>query len=46
MEEPMDTEFVYNKGLDKGPTSVVLGPKVLATIYYQFCPPEVSMYQQ
>ncbi|WMV18399.1 hypothetical protein MTR67_011784 [Solanum verrucosum] len=40
VETPMDTEFVYNNGLDKGPTSVVLGPKVLATIYYQFSPPE------
>lgn len=41
----MDTEFVYNNGLDKAPTSLVLGPKDLATIFYQYSPPEVSMYQ-
>ncbi|XP_049394785.1 methyl jasmonate esterase 1-like [Solanum stenotomum] len=40
VEAPMDTEFVYNNGLDKGPTSLVLGPKDLATIFYQFSPPE------
>ncbi|NP_001233813.1 methylesterase [Solanum lycopersicum] len=40
VESHMDTEFVYNNGQDKAPTSLVLGPEVLATNFYQLSPPE------
>lgn len=40
VESHMDTEFVFNNGQEKGPTSILLGPKVLAANFYQLSPPE------
>nr|ABY59789.1 methyl jasmonate esterase [Nicotiana attenuata] len=40
VESHMDTEFVYSNGQEKGPTSLLLGPKVLATNFYQLSPAE------
>ncbi|XP_055828523.1 methyl jasmonate esterase 1-like [Solanum dulcamara] len=40
VESHMDTEFVYNNGQEKGPTSLLFGPKVLATNFYQLSPAE------
>ncbi|XP_059283219.1 methyl jasmonate esterase 1-like isoform X1 [Lycium ferocissimum] len=42
VESHMGTEYVYNNGQEKGPTSLLLGPKVLATNFYQLSPPEDS----
>ncbi|XP_057770038.1 methyl jasmonate esterase 1-like [Salvia miltiorrhiza] len=40
MDSYMDSLFYFNNGNDKPPTSMMLGPKLLATQLYQHSPPE------
>lgn len=39
-ESFMDSQFLFDKGLDRGPTSVLLGPKLMESKLYQLSPPE------
>ncbi|WOH10063.1 hypothetical protein DCAR_0729524 [Daucus carota subsp. sativus] len=39
-ESFMDSQISFNKGLDRGPTSMLFGPKMLESKLYQLSPPE------
>lgn len=39
-ESFMDSQFLFDKGLDRGPTTVLLGPKLMESKLYQLSPPE------
>lgn len=38
----MDTTFTFDDGPQNPPTSVLFGPKFMATKIYQLSPPEVT----
>ncbi|KAK8606813.1 hypothetical protein V6N13_052570 [Hibiscus sabdariffa] len=39
-DKTMDTQYVFSNGIDKPPTSGLLGPNFMATKFYQLSPPE------
>ncbi|KAH1072886.1 hypothetical protein J1N35_025214 [Gossypium stocksii] len=39
-DKTMDSQFLFHNGLDKPPTSALLGPNFLASKLYQLSPPE------
>ncbi|KAK1363856.1 Polyneuridine-aldehyde esterase [Heracleum sosnowskyi] len=41
-ESFMDSQLSFDKGMDRGPTSVLFGPKLMESKLYQLSPPEAS----
>ncbi|XP_059623768.1 uncharacterized protein LOC132266805 [Cornus florida] len=44
LDSYMDSQYKFDQGLDKSPTSILFGPNFLSSKLYQLSPPEVILF--